>query len=201
MAYTKHARPQTGTVWHAYSYVYCPDRPCTHFLGEQPEQIKYGSRYKPNTYLSICDCKFTIALLKLSKDLCMKLIHEAGWRVPQQVITTAQAVRKQVKQIQAGLEQEFFAWLPVITSHSQVTSYVSIIISRFALREHLQTSAPGQRCSAQHNIDLIEPPSSLPKRTCAVKHKTRSNIGTKLSSRQPSKCQAALKVPAIPVHG
>lgn len=73
----------------------------------------YGCRFKPNTSLSICDCKLTIALLKLSKDLCMQLIHEAGWGVPQQVITTAQAVRKQVKQIQAGFEQEFFARLPI----------------------------------------------------------------------------------------
>lgn len=33
---------------------------------------------------------------------CMQFIHEAGWGLPQQVITTAQAMRKQVKQIQAG---------------------------------------------------------------------------------------------------
>lgn len=42
----------------------------------------------------------------------MQLSHEAGWGVPQQVITTAQAVRKQEKQIQAGFEQELFARLP-----------------------------------------------------------------------------------------
>lgn len=37
-----------------------------------------GSKVKSNTYLSICDCTLTIALLKLSKGLRMKLIHEAG---------------------------------------------------------------------------------------------------------------------------
>lgn len=33
--------------------------------------------------------------------------------VPQQVITTAQAVKTQAKQIQAGFEQEFFPQLPI----------------------------------------------------------------------------------------
>lgn len=36
-------------------------------------------------------------------------MEQAGWGLPEKVITIAQVVRKQVKQIQAGFEQEFFA--------------------------------------------------------------------------------------------
>lgn len=130
-------RPQTGTVWHTSSYARWALQSFSEWTTSAPKvRIAiyevlhvYDSRFKPNTYLSICDCKLTVALLKLSRHLCMQLIHEAGCGVPQQVITTAQAARKQVKQIQAGFEQELFARLPIYRLaliHKQPPMWVSL---------------------------------------------------------------------------